>query len=135
MKKSTMIIGVTSMVLITFVIVSIAMITPVCVNFYHDKWGTSWAVVVHNITENNSYGFGICNPGEYVRLKIRQPRVQEKKGDSRVLVYECFDQYSKPDCDIDAHRNPKNYFDEIRPGNGEPSDYKDTSLANAVDLH
>ena len=44
--------------------------TPVCVDFYQDELGTSWAIVVHRITEDGVSGFGPGLPGEYAKWKI-----------------------------------------------------------------
>ena len=140
MKKCTLIIGPISIVLIAFFIAGIALAKPissrinhpqletdpqfetipVCVNFYQDSSDTSWAVVVQQITADNSSGFGACTPGEYVRWKVGITKGPDGEDLSTTLIYECFDQNSRPTCNIDGHRNPKNYFDEIRPAIGEP---------------
>jgi hypothetical protein len=92
--------------------------TPVCVNFYQDDDGSSWAILVHQITADGVSGFGPGEPFEYAKWKIHDSQAPGGEGDTIYLAYECL--YDPDEC-------PGTY-DEFWPADGEPPTCEDTDF-------
>lgn len=106
--------------------------TPICVNFFLDESGTSWAIVVHRITENGVSGFGPGLPGEYAKWKIQDTGEPGGRGDSFTLAYECFDSNFEPTCDIDGDGIPDDYYDEFWPADGDPPACDESGFVDTI---
>jgi hypothetical protein len=106
--------------------------TPVCMNFYQDDSGISWAIVVHRITEDGVSGFGPGLPGEYAKWKIQDTGEPGGRGDSFSLAYECYDENFEITCDIDGDGNPDDYYDEFWPAGGEPPACDDAGFVDLI---
>lgn len=106
--------------------------TPVCMNFYQDDLGTSWAIVVHRITEDGVSGFGPGLPGEYAKWKIKDTGEPGGRDDSISLAYECFDPNFGITCDLDGDGEPDASYDEFWPADGEPPACDDNGFENTL---
>ena len=107
---------------------------PVCLNFYQDELGSSWAIVVHRITEDGVSGFGPGLPGEYAKWKIQDTGKPGGRGDSITLAYECFDENFEPTCDTDGDGMPDASYDEFWPADDDPPACDGTGFVNILEL-
>jgi hypothetical protein len=106
--------------------------SPVCMNLYQDDLGTSWAIVVHQISEDGVSGFGPGLPGEYAKWKIKDTGEPGGHGDSFSLAYECFDAKFEPTCDIDGDGIPDDYYDEFWPADDDPPACDDNGFVDTI---